>query len=971
MLVFAVALLVAPGAAARSHRQATRSQVLSAASLGRALRSDGSLRNVTGSFNARGYRLVLGPHGTPRFVRAADASGPTLTAASAPTTAAATTTLTGDALWSENFGDVGFGASANFGINAVAVSGGKVYVGGAFHTFGWLSTVNYNNVAMWDGHGWHPLGSGTSGGTNSGQVNAIAVLGRDVYVGGEFATAGGITANDIAKWNSTTGWSALGTGVGGGCCSVNAIAATGTSATPTVYAGGDFSTIGGTAAGDIGVWNGTAWSALGSGLTASANQVNALLLVGTTLYAGGNFAKSGTTSINSLASWNGSAWSPVGGAGISTGSGSPATVNSLAYNAATSTLYVGGSFAEVGGTFSFGTASGATPASNVASYNGTWDTLGGGIATSVRGVAWWSGKLFASYVASSTPTIAQWDGTAWSPLAAPLTGVGSPGPTLVATAGGVIAAGQYTGASTSVLNEIGLWNGAKWLAYGLGVPGQINALAASNHDLYAVGGFTNAGSTPATNIAHFNGTTWVNMGTTGNAGSGGSCAAAGVTNNICAVAVDPVTHHVFIGGGFTSINGVAANNVAMWDGSAWHNLGQGVNGTVEALLVYGGKLYAGGTFTTADGNPADLVAQWDSATGSWSALGDNVSFLTGGGSNGFVNALAGVNYSPYTHDILIGGGFTAISDGTISTQTNGLVMFDTGTTYPSPTSGYYYFTGNNGGSAGVIGVVYALYTAGRKLYIGGSFSTAGGLPATGFAVFDLGNTTNTGWSVPGTLSGSGASVYALSGAGGTGPGVYLAGSFSGAGGVTTNNIAQYTPGATTPWAGLGSGLNASSVPNVFALAPSADGVYAGGRIGMAGASTPAAGLALWTATALKLSVTNVASPSPTSAGTNTTFTATVNNTGTASASGVTLTSTVPVNATYVSATPSQGNCSLTGSTIKCTLGSLGAQGSGTDTATVAIVLDPTTSGTTLTDRVKAGQAGTSFSNSAKAVDQVN
>lgn len=972
VVLLAVGLVTvgASAAAARPRQGSVHPQAVAAVPLSRALLRDGSLRHVSGSFDARGYTVVLGHHGAPRFVRAAPDTSSSVSRAGTPDTSAlAPTAVTGDALWSENFGDVGLGANAWFGINAVAVSGSNVYVGGSFHTFGWHSTVNYNNVAMWDGHGWHPLGGGTAGGVNSGQVNAIKLLGSDVYVGGSFTMAGGLTANGIAKWNPTTGWKALGTGIGGGCCSVNAIAATGTVAAPTVYAGGNFTTMGGTAAADVAKWNGSVWSALGSGLTGSANEVNVLLLVGSTLYAGGNFAQSGTTKFNSLAAWSGSAWSPVGGAGISASSGYPGTVNALAFNSATGTLYVGGSFAEVGGTLNFGTAQGATPASNIASFKSAWDTLGGGIAKPVGGVAYWSGKLFASYVLNSTPTIAQYNGAAWSPLPAPLGGVSGVGPALATATNGVVAAGQFATGGTSVLGEVGLWNGAKWSGYGLGVPGQVNALAASSHDLYAVGGFTNAGSTAATNIAHFNGAAWANLGTTGTAGSGGagSCAAAGVTMSICAVAIDPVSHHVFIGGSFASVNGVAATNVAMWDGSAWHALGQGVDDTVQALLVYRGNLYAGGDFTHADGKAADLVAQWSLAKGGWSALGDDPTYLTGGGSNGYVNALAGANYSPYTHDVLIGGGFIGLSDGTTSVQTNGLVMFDTTASYPMPLAGYYGFPGNHGGSAGVGGTVYALYTTGPKLYIGGQFNSAGGVAGNGFAALDLSNKTGTAWSVPGSVSGASASVYTVTG---TGPSVYLGGQFTSAGGVSANNVAQYTPGAASPWAGLGTGLGSASTPNVFALAPSIDGLYAGGNFGMAGASTPSAGVALWTATALQLGVTNTASPSPTTVGANTTFTATVKNTGPNSASAVTLTSSVPTNATFVSATPSQGSCSLTGSTIKCSLGSLGPHGSGTDTATVAIVLTPRAQGS-LSDTVKVGRSATSFTASATANDTVN
>lgn len=35
-------------------------------------------------------------------------------------------------------------------------------------------------------------------------VNALAVIGTDVYAGGDFATAGGVTVNRIAKWNGST-----------------------------------------------------------------------------------------------------------------------------------------------------------------------------------------------------------------------------------------------------------------------------------------------------------------------------------------------------------------------------------------------------------------------------------------------------------------------------------------------------------------------------------------------------------------------------------------------------------------------------------------------------------------------------------------------------------------------------------------------------------------------------------------------
>ena len=43
-------------------------------------------------------------------------------------------------------------------------------------------------------------------------VYALAVSGTTLYAGGGFTTAGGVTVNCVAKWNGSA-WSALGTGM--------------------------------------------------------------------------------------------------------------------------------------------------------------------------------------------------------------------------------------------------------------------------------------------------------------------------------------------------------------------------------------------------------------------------------------------------------------------------------------------------------------------------------------------------------------------------------------------------------------------------------------------------------------------------------------------------------------------------------------------------------------------------------------
>src|SRR5207244_2479119 len=92
-------------------------------------------------------------------------------------------------------------------------------------------------------------------------VNALAVSGSDLYAGGSFTNAGGVAATNIAKWNGST-WSALGSGMNG---FVSALAVSGTD----LYAGGGCSC--------VAKWNGSSWVALGSGLN---NYVSALAVAG-------------------------------------------------------------------------------------------------------------------------------------------------------------------------------------------------------------------------------------------------------------------------------------------------------------------------------------------------------------------------------------------------------------------------------------------------------------------------------------------------------------------------------------------------------------------------------------------------------------------------------------------------------------------------------------------------------------------
>src|SRR5262245_18488183 len=99
----------------------------------------------------------------------------------------------------------------------MAASNGVLYAGGRFNA---ASGVSATNVARWSGTAWTSLGGGV-GGQASPIIrvrpppgSALLLHGADLFVGGDFANAGGVAATNLARWNGTA-WSAVGRGVTG------------------------------------------------------------------------------------------------------------------------------------------------------------------------------------------------------------------------------------------------------------------------------------------------------------------------------------------------------------------------------------------------------------------------------------------------------------------------------------------------------------------------------------------------------------------------------------------------------------------------------------------------------------------------------------------------------------------------------------------------------------------------------------
>jgi hypothetical protein len=186
------------------------------------------------------------------------------------------------------------GAGLDGAVWALAARGGEIYAGGEFE----------GGVARWDGKAWRSVG----GEGVDGAVHALTTLGDRLVAAGRFGRAGGAPADAIAAWDGAH-WTPLGDGLRrgepGGV--VWALAARGSD----LFAGGEFVSAGGAPAFNVARWDGSRWHALGGGLRGGLERVSALTVLGEELVAGGEFTRAGDVGALRLAAWNGTAWRPL------------------------------------------------------------------------------------------------------------------------------------------------------------------------------------------------------------------------------------------------------------------------------------------------------------------------------------------------------------------------------------------------------------------------------------------------------------------------------------------------------------------------------------------------------------------------------------------------------------------------------------------------------------------------------------
>lgn len=313
------------------------------------------------------------------------------------------------------------------------------------------SVANANYIQVLNTAGlWSAVSSGTVAGA-SGDVNAI-VEGPDgkIYVGGAFATASGVAnTSRIAYYDPTDGlFHAMGTGALNNSVSYLAIGSDG-----VLYAAGSFTQMGGIAnTNSIAQWNGSAWSAVGTGATTGTGILAMAIDSANDLYVGGTFTgMGGVANTTRLAKWDGSAWSALS-------TGANGNVRALAVGAA-DVLYIGGDFGTLG----------AVACAFVGSWNGTaFSAMSTGMDNSVVALAVglnnvvYAGGDFGTAGGVTATRTAQWNGTAWTGMGA---GLNTTVRVLTVMPDGTVwAGGGFTNSGgVSLRSPMARWNGSTWV----------------------------------------------------------------------------------------------------------------------------------------------------------------------------------------------------------------------------------------------------------------------------------------------------------------------------------------------------------------------------------------------------------------------------------------------------------------------------------------------------------------------------
>jgi hypothetical protein len=248
------------------------------------------------------------------------------------------------------------------GVDAIAVdkATGKIYVGGNFTNAG--GNPNADFLAVWDGASWKPFCAPITA-----NVKALRIIGRLLYIGGDFADGAGLASADkLVRCDLDTGVSS--STVPDTAHEINsAVYALTADTAGRLYAAGSFINIDQIPNADhVAMFDGT-WHAMQAGAVGGITR--SIASDGTNVYIGSDAVDiAGLAKADHVAKWNGTMWSALGNNAANTDGWLPATaaINSIATSG--SNVFIGGSFQN---------ADGHPTADMVAGFNGfSWAPMG-------------------------------------------------------------------------------------------------------------------------------------------------------------------------------------------------------------------------------------------------------------------------------------------------------------------------------------------------------------------------------------------------------------------------------------------------------------------------------------------------------------------------------------------------------------------------------------------------------------------
>lgn len=264
---------------------------------------------------------------------------------------------------------------------------------------------------------------------------------------------------------------------------------------------------------------------------------------------------------------------------------------------------------------------------------------------------------------------------------------------------------------------------------------------------------------------------------------------------------------IYVGGDFTTIEGVQASNIARYDRSTqtWSAFGPGTSGPVYAINRVGDSLYVGGDFLMVGPDTVNFIVACRLSDNTWHKLGRGI--------NGFIYTMAADG-----DDLYIGGEFE-VAD---LVPASNIVRWNAADKkFDSLANGLGRRTEG----------VWSIVIDGDSLYASGNFDKTGrttGITVNNIARWDINAET---WSALGSglvlNSASVQEAFAMT-MSLDGDHLYVGGRFDSAGGGVSANLARWTISSGT-WNSVAPSTADSSTYAVRALAAIGDDLYVGVR----------------------------------------------------------------------------------------------------------------------------------------------